>query len=394
MAAWQDDLQFYAFHFMPYTDLPEDQAKYDSLWVDFPNRHFNPEKGHEFYNTYMSQMVLADKLGYDGLVVNEHHNTVYSMMPVCTLMAAALIPQTRQAKICCFGVPLNLEMPHRVAEAYGMLDVMSGGRVEIALPLGTGMEYWANSVNPANARARFREAIDVLIQAWTVPGPSTFAGEFFNYRDLNVWPQQMQKPHPKIAIVGTGSPETIEIAASRGWAYDSVFVPITQQLKTFRAMSEQFAKYGHTATPDKRMMNVICYVAETDEQAERESREHIEFYFNNNLRTTPRYLAPPGYMSAEQLRLRAAAAKSHGSFDWDIMTQQWRVVCGSPAKVTDTIGKWCEDADSSRILLHQHLGNMPNWKVVKNMSLFAEQVIPQLRNGMAVSRRPPAMAAE
>jgi hypothetical protein len=70
------------------------------------------------------------------------------------------------------------------------------------------------------------------------------------------------------------------------------------------------------------------------------------------------------------------------------------VVCGSPRKVVDTIGKWCEEADSSRILLHQHLGNMPNWKVVKNMSLFAEEVIPQLRNGMAVSRRPPAMAAE
>jgi alkanesulfonate monooxygenase SsuD/methylene tetrahydromethanopterin reductase-like flavin-dependent oxidoreductase (luciferase family) len=394
MALWQDDLQFYAMHFMPYASLPADHKKYDSLWVDFPNTNFDPAKGHELYQRYMSEMVLADKLGFDGLVVNEHHNTVYSMMPVCTLMAAALIPQTTQAKICCYGVPVNLEMPHRLAESYAMLDVMSGGRLEIALPLGTGMEYWANSVNPATARARFLEAIEVMVQAWTVPGPSSYDGEFFNYRYLNTWPQPMQKPHPKLAIVGTGSPETIEIAAQRGWAYNSVFVPIVQQVKTFRALREQYAKHGHADSPDKRMMNAIVYVAETDEQAEREARGHIQYFFEDMARTTPRYLAPPGYISLEQLRIRAAAAKMHGGFDWDAMTQQWRVVCGSPQKVVDKLGAWAEEVESSRIVVNMHLGDMPNWKVVKNMSLFAEQVIPKLRSGVPVSRRPRAVAAE
>ena len=394
MASWQDDLQFYSMHFMPYIHLPEDQKKYDSLWVDFPNKFFDPKKGHELYQRYMAEMVLADKLGYDGLVVNEHHNTVYSMMPVCTLMAAALIPQTKQAKLCVYGVPLNLEMPNRLAEAYAMLDVMSGGRLEIAMPLGTGMEYWANSMNPATARARFREALDVIIQAWTVPGPSTFQGDFFSYRYLNTWPQPLQKPHPKIAIVGTGSPETIQIAAERGWAYSSVFVPIVQQEKTFRQLREQQAKYGHEFTPDKAMMNVIVYVAESDEQAEREVKEHIRYYFEDTARTTPRYLAPPGYISTEQLRMRASAAAAHGGFDWDALTQQWRIVYGTPQRVAETLGKWCEAANSARPLLHHHIGDMPHWKVVKNMTLFAEEVIPRLRSSTPVSRRPKAMAAE
>ena len=121
MAKWQDDLQFYTFHFMHYADLPADHKKYDSLWVDFSNKNFDPQKGHALYQRYMSEMVLADRLGYDGLGINEHHNTVYSLNPVVTIMAAALIPQTTNAKICVFGVPLNLEMPNRLAEAYAML---------------------------------------------------------------------------------------------------------------------------------------------------------------------------------------------------------------------------------------------------------------------------------
>ena len=230
-----------------------------------------------------------------------------------------------------------------------------------------------------------------MIQAWTQPGPTSFTGDFFSYRYLNTWPQPMQKPYPKIAMVGTGSPETIEIAAKRGFAYSSVFVPIAQQNKTFKALRESSAKYGHEFTPDKAIMNVIVYVAETDEQAEREAKGHIQSFFEDYARTTPRYLAPPGYISPEQLRMRAAAAKSHGSFDWDIMTQQWRVVCGSPKRVAESVAKWCEDAGSARVLLSLHLGDMPHWKVVKNMTLFAEEVMPKLRAGRTAPRR---MAAE
>jgi alkanesulfonate monooxygenase SsuD/methylene tetrahydromethanopterin reductase-like flavin-dependent oxidoreductase (luciferase family) len=383
MARWQDDLQFYSMHFMPYPHLPPDHKKYDSLWVDFSNKFYDPQKGHDLYQRYIGELVLADELGYDALVVNEHHNTVYSMMPSCSIIAAALIPQTKNARICCFGTPITLEYPNRLAEEYAMLDVMSGGRLEIAFPLGTGMEYWANPINPTTARARFRESIDIMLQAWTQDGPTTYDGEFYSYRYLNVWPKPMQKPHPKIAIVGTGSPETIEFAAQRGWGYASVFVPRAQQVKTFRAMREMSAKYGHEMTPDKALVNTIVYVAETDEQAQREAMEHIRFYFMDALRTTPRYLAPPGYISLDQFRIRASAPNLHGGFDWGELTANWRVAVGTPQRVAESIAQWCEEADSSRVILNHHLGDMPHWKVVKNMTLFAEEVVPRLRTKRA-----------
>ncbi len=114
-----------------------------------------------------------------------------------------------------------------------MLDVLSGGRIECAFPLGTGMEYWVNPVNPSIARERFREAMEVLMQAWTKPGPTRFDGEFFQYKYLNPFPLPYQKPHPKIYIVGSGSEETVQYAAEKGFGYSQVFIPLAAQLKSF-----------------------------------------------------------------------------------------------------------------------------------------------------------------
>ena len=98
------------------------------------------------------------------------------------LIAAAIIPQIKNAKICVWGTPPNLEYPNRLAEEYAMLDVLSQGRLEVAFPLGTGMEYWANPINPATARERHRESIDIILQAWTQDGPTTYYGDFYTYR--------------------------------------------------------------------------------------------------------------------------------------------------------------------------------------------------------------------
>jgi alkanesulfonate monooxygenase SsuD/methylene tetrahydromethanopterin reductase-like flavin-dependent oxidoreductase (luciferase family) len=89
------------------------------------------------------------------------------------------------------------------------------------------MEYWSNPINPATARDKFRESLKIILQAWKEDGPTPHYGQHYTYRFLNPWPRPYQQPHPPCYIVGTGSPETIEIAAELGFGYASVFV--TQQ---------------------------------------------------------------------------------------------------------------------------------------------------------------------
>jgi alkanesulfonate monooxygenase SsuD/methylene tetrahydromethanopterin reductase-like flavin-dependent oxidoreductase (luciferase family) len=308
-------MRFNAIHFMPYVHLPENHKEYKSTWVSFPNKFFDADKGHDLYNRYLQELVLADKLGFDAIVVNEHHNTVYSMMATPNLIAAALVPQTKNARICVWGTPPNFMLPNRLAEEYAILDVMSKGRLEIAFPLGTGMEYWSNAGNPATAREKFKESLKIILQAWKEDGPTTHYGQFYTYRFLNPWPRPYQRPHPPCYIVGTGSPETIEIAAELGFGYASVFVTQQRAYELNENLRQRASTYGHTLRPDQLPLLTFIYVAETNEQAEREYIVHLQRFFEDYARTSPQFLAPPGYLSVEQLKMRAAMAdKMHGGF--------------------------------------------------------------------------------
>jgi len=377
-----DRLQFYLMHFMPYPDVVPDRPQ--GQWVDIPNTHFDPEKGHQLYKNYIDELVLGDALGYDALVVNEHHSTFYSLMPSCSIIAGALIARTRQAKICVFGTPITLTYPHRLAEEYAMLDVMSGGRLECAFPLGTGMEYWVNPLNPATARERFRESMDVLMQAWTQPGPTRWDGEFYHYKYLNPFPLPYQKPHPKIYIVGSGTEDTVQYAAEKGFGYSQVFTPIAAQLRSFENYRATAARHGHTPDSESIIISAIPYVAESEAKAIEEARDHILFYFRNLLRTGDQMNTPPGYLPVDRLRKRLEAGVFQSSeITWEALTSVYRTVLGTPEQVAERIAFWCEQAQSSKIVVHLHTGDMPHWKAVKNITLFAEEVIPRLRRKLS-----------
>ena len=185
-----------------------------------------------------------------------------------------------------------------------------------------------------------------------------------------------------------GSNVTAELAAELGFGYSAVFVTKQKALELNRKLRERAAVHGHTITPDQLPLGIITYVAESKEKAESEAVEHIRYFFEDALRTTPEFLAPPGYLSVEQLKARAALAdKLHGSFDFGAINEAFFVAVGTPDQVVNKLGEWGEFMGTSHFNILGAIGNMPNWKVVKNLSLIAEQVIPRLRRTAPITRR-------
>jgi alkanesulfonate monooxygenase SsuD/methylene tetrahydromethanopterin reductase-like flavin-dependent oxidoreductase (luciferase family) len=135
-------MEFYFFHLMPYTDLPADfYDRYDSAWVTCPNELFDPRLGTELYNRYLDEMIYAEELGWDGVCVNEHHQTAYGLMPAPNLMASILARQTKRVRIAILGNAAPLyDQPLKVAEEVAMIDVISGGRVIAGCVRGVGCE--------------------------------------------------------------------------------------------------------------------------------------------------------------------------------------------------------------------------------------------------------------
>jgi alkanesulfonate monooxygenase SsuD/methylene tetrahydromethanopterin reductase-like flavin-dependent oxidoreductase (luciferase family) len=180
-----------SFHLMPYADLDLSvKDKYRSVWVVLPNTYYDPHKGHALYNRYLDELELCAELGFDGICVNEHHQNAYGLMPSPVVMASALARRTRDCRIAILGNGFCLrEHPLTLAEEHAMLDVITGGRLISGFVRGVGSEYFSFGTNPVYSLERHQEAHDLVVRAWTEPGPFAFEGRHYHFEYVNVWPR-------------------------------------------------------------------------------------------------------------------------------------------------------------------------------------------------------------
>ena len=203
----------------PYRYVPNDEVIKNG-YFGIPNKHFDSVKGGQLLNEYLDEKILAEELGFDGVMLNEHHDTSFCMGSVMDVEASILARITKRVKIVLLGNPLPVVgNPLRLAEELGMIDMISGGRLVTGWVRGGGSEQFATNANPAFNREYFNEAHDVVIQAWTKPGPFRYEGKHFHYRFIDPWCLPIQKPHPPIWIPGLLSPETVIWCAKHRYPY-------------------------------------------------------------------------------------------------------------------------------------------------------------------------------
>ncbi len=118
--------EVYFFTEMGYTAYPQDEARkrgYNNLM--FPNEHFSPEKAQDLYGMYFDELQYCTEVGFDGVMINEHHNNPLCMMPSVNVIGAALAKTTTKGKIVFLGNVLPmLDTPLRVAEVIAMIDIL------------------------------------------------------------------------------------------------------------------------------------------------------------------------------------------------------------------------------------------------------------------------------
>lgn len=165
----------------------------------FSNKHFDPVAGSRIYNEYLEHYILADELGIDGIMLNEHHNAPFCMQAKTNIFASIVAAATKRAKIVILGNPLPLcDNPIRLAEELAMIDMISKGRLVSGFVRDGGQEQLAAGVNPAFNRERFEEAHDLIVKIWTQPGPFRWEGTHYQHRVVNPWAVPLRKPHPRI----------------------------------------------------------------------------------------------------------------------------------------------------------------------------------------------------
>jgi alkanesulfonate monooxygenase SsuD/methylene tetrahydromethanopterin reductase-like flavin-dependent oxidoreductase (luciferase family) len=372
------------FHLMPYADLDLEKGRANgTVWVNLPNSNFDPVKGHKLYNRYLDELEYGEELGFDAIAVNEHHQTAYGLMPSPIVTASALARRTKRVKIAILGSALPLrEHPLMVAEEHAMIDVISGGRLISGFVRGIGAEYHTFGVNPTFSHDRFHEAHDLIVRAWTEPGPFAFQGRHYNVQYVNLWPRPYQKPHPPIWIPSQGSKETIDWAAhpDRRYTYLQTFSPANVVQRYLKMYRDTCTSFGYEAEDRQLGWAVPIYIAETDELARREAKPHFEAFRNVFLKMPVEMLLPPGYTSRESLKnVMKAKAAIFGDITIEKSIELGLIVCGSPATARRALEGYWKDMRFGNLLVLCQFGTLPADLTRRNMELFAREVMPAMK---------------
>lgn len=166
------------------------------------------------YERALDRIEIMDEGGYDGVWLAEHHFNTYSVCPSPHLMALQVASRTAKLRI---GLAVSLAVfynPLRLAEEVAMLDVLSGGRINWGAGRGLDpTEFRAFGVPVEESAARFQEAVDIVLAAWT-NDRITHHGQFWDYDGIEVLPKPKQHPHPPEWLAAT-PPEAIQRVAGK-----------------------------------------------------------------------------------------------------------------------------------------------------------------------------------
>src|SRR6059036_3309674 len=152
------------------------------------------------YRDLIAQIELGEVLGFDTVWLGElHFSRAFSILADPLMMLAAAAQRTRRIRLGTAVTLLPLHSPIKIAEQAAIADILSDGRLEFGVGRGIARHYASYGIPPEESRARFDEALDFILAAWTNDSFS-FEGKYFRARELTVVPRPVQRPHPPVRI--------------------------------------------------------------------------------------------------------------------------------------------------------------------------------------------------
>ena len=367
-----------------YPPLEGDRYGYTALL--FPNKFFDPISGSRLYNERLEEYQYVEECGWDGIMLNEHHNAPFCMQAKCNIFATAIVATTKRVKVVLLGNPLPVaDNPVRLAEELAMIDLLSKGRLVPGIVRGGGVEAFASNTNPAFNRERFEEAHDLIIKTWTQPGPWRWEGNHYQFRVVNPWVLPMQKPHPRIWVPGVSSRETIVWCAQHGYPYIALNLPIAAGKEVWKLYDETAEKSGYQAGPEYRGYLLRVRVDETEEKALRNARQFMWMQGEFTGLTHPVWAAPSGYLGEWARRPMAelrAGYRTKGKHERVTLEDQLKnltLIAGTPKQVIEKLRIYLEETRPSIVSLWGNDGQISHEDSMSYIRLMGQEVLPALR---------------
>ena len=320
-------------------------------------QRFDPEASLRYFNAYLDLWTRAEAAGFDGIFFSEHHfGAAYSPSP--NLLIAAVAQRTKKLRLGVMGMVPPYHSPWRLVEEIGMLDHLTGGRLEIGTSAGIPPEMAQVGLGVEEARARYDEAVEIIDQALAEP-VITHHGKFWNFDNLRLTPRTIQQPHPPkwVTVISVSSARK---AARRGAKISTGFHPQEKVIEIFDAFRDEAAKVGRKVGPDDLCLRRQVVMHEDEDALAKRRRAYQDF-----LRFDPRAHLPD-----------RPALDTPLSHSFSIGEEEF--IGGAPADIAAEIASQCRSAGAGHFAGLFDRFASPE-KLADGWSEFGGVVIPKLR---------------
>ena len=205
---------------------------------------------------------------------------------------------------------------------------------------------------------------------------------------MNCWPRPIQQPHPPIFIPGGGSIETWDFCIDHDYSYSYLSLlrlPARQAAHGGLLEARRRARRRRLALPRRLRADHLRRPRPTQE-AERLYASHILYFFNRCLHVYPGFADAPGYRTIKTLQadvlpqFTPKGLQSFTELTWKDLVEGGFVIAGSPDTVRERMVEMIRGLRVGNVFCLLHMGDMPDEKTRHSTRLFAEHVMPQLRD--------------
>src|SRR5215471_947949 len=150
----------------------------------------------EIYRNLLDDAERAERLGYHGVLLAEHHFTNYCAIPNPLMLAVAIGQRTSRIRIGTAVIVLPLHNPVRLAEDVAEADLLTGGRLEVGFGRGYApYEFTPLGLDLEQSRTAMSDSLDVLEKLGSGPDVSNSDGRW-PFPSITVTPTPIQRPRP------------------------------------------------------------------------------------------------------------------------------------------------------------------------------------------------------
>ena len=321
--------------------------------------------GKSLYGDMVEQAVTAERLGYRGVTLPEHHLVNVLLMPSPLQMAIKVAGETDHLEVVTSVAVLPLHDMRIFAGEVIQADILTDGRLVLGVGRGAFAYEMARLGAPIEeSKARFDESLDVLIALLTEEEVS-WDGEYYRFDPITVMPRPMTQPMPKM-MVAVMNPPGIAACTRRG--FDIQTTPLAGRPDLFRsqiaAHKEAKADMGEAGRHLRIMMSRVIYCSGSEAETRRMVQMAHDYYsrFDN-------VFTGPGIVNHGDVEPLARAQT--------IEELEENLIICQAEEMVDRLAEYAE-AGLDEIILSSNLGQ-PQSEHLEAMERFAIEVLPHLQ---------------